>query len=469
MSPEEFKKIPADVKTEDHFYSEKDLTGIFPKLKKVILENKGNKINLSDNLRRMSMLSGLSGSSSGYHADISNSGGASSIGASSTSDKRDRLSIMPDAAIEVHKILSPLPLKRKILADKKLPDGRKVFAKWVERTETKYWPGSVKEDLGEKYMILFEDGYEKLVTKEDIIAADDLLPGCQVNVETDDEGVHQQGVILSRADCSDKADVFYTIQLEGCPPALPETDAEAFSFRKIHLTLPQWRKMRDEMGPQRTNRKSLGEVSLDNLQVGKRCAKPVTPLKKSKPMTPEVQKTPVTRRNKKGGDNVDTSVHEDGETTEVSLAYSSGEEKMDRKTARQQRRGPNRNKLFKGMTFLITQSQRKRDFKEDVAESAMESETEDEADDTLEELPLNRKDLRKKIEDNGGRFLERFPDKEKITDKIIVLSDGVCRTMTYLLSIAFGFERIHFSWVLNSLVDKKLLSRQNYMLQVGYR
>ena len=90
----------------------------------------------------------------------------------------------------------------------------------------------------------------------------------------------------------------------------------------------------------------------------------------------------------------------------------------------------------------------------------MESETEDEAGETLVDPKFNRKDLKKKIQDNGGQVLTKFPgEKEKIPEHVIVISDRMCRTMTYLLSIAYGFERVNFMWIQNCITAKELLPR----------
>ena len=106
-------------------------------------------------------------------------------------------SIMPETTIEPHEVLSPLPKrlwpqnqkksqevrkKKNVSSEdsKKSQNNIKVFAKWVEGTSVKYWPGVIKHqpDIPEdKYLIIFDDGYEKIVKKEDVIRADALTPG----------------------------------------------------------------------------------------------------------------------------------------------------------------------------------------------------------------------------------------------------------------------------------------------------
>ena len=104
------------------------------------------------------------------------------------------------------------------------------------------------------------------------------IPGCQINVEKE-EGVHQVGVLLAYPDCS-QSEIFYTVQLEDMPD-LPETEAEAISSKRVHLTLEQWKKFHAELGLAK-NMGTKSDVSLDNLVSGKRKSKPVTPVKTPK-------------------------------------------------------------------------------------------------------------------------------------------------------------------------------------------
>ncbi len=108
--------------------------------------------------------------------------------------------------------------------------------------------------------------------------------------------------------------------------------------------------------------------------------------------------------------------------------------------------------------------------------SAMESETEADDDEDEEEPENNlstpafeRSKLKQILAQHGGQVLGQFPgDKDKIPENLIVLSDRSCRTMTYLLAIAYGFQRVNFLWVLNSVSAKNLLPVSNYLLPVGF-
>ena len=226
MKPSEFKRMAAsnEFKIEDHFYFGQDIAqDNFVKLRKILTSKKNA-------FRRLSDLSGLTmtTSSSGYRADTSSCGASDS---SNVSKQRDRLSIMPEETIAPHKVLSPLP--KRLWSTPKLPTkidsqdvgnvslvldiGTPVFAKWVERTDIKFWPGTIKGHAdNDKYCIHFEDGYEKDVKSEDILRADGLLPSLAVNVEMY-EGLHQVGVILSFADCSQEGQIFYNVQVDAKP------------------------------------------------------------------------------------------------------------------------------------------------------------------------------------------------------------------------------------------------------------
>jgi len=459
LKPSEFKKVSTLAKNEEHFFipQNKIPQDFNVKLRKLLTTN--NK----DLMRRLSDISGLSGGSSGYNADTSSVGTGSG-----SSSSRDRLSIMPETLIEPHKVLSPLPrrlwpkkqqnaketkvTKCEISSPIKIKDKVKVFAKWIERTDVKYWPGTIKEqeepESEDKYSITFDDGFEKAVKKEDVIRADALIPGCQINVEKE-EGVHQVGVLLAYPDCS-QSEIFYTVQLEDMPD-LPETEAEAVSYKKVHLTLDQWKNIKADLEPKPIGKKS-SDVSLDNLVSGKRRSKPVTPIK-----------TPTKKRAKKGGEHVETSAQSESDRSPTE--NTSDEDKTTPKRTRLPRKP-----LFKNLCFLLTQAKEKENVeKQDLGESAIDSETEDEEDENLEEPKFNRNELKKKILENGGKVLPKFPgEKEKIPEHVIVISDRMCRTMTYLLSVAYGFERVNFMWIQNCITAKDLLPRQNYALQVGF-
>ena len=469
--------------------------------------------------KRLSTFSSLSGTSSGYNAD-------SSSGISSEGSKRDRLSILPEANIAPHNVLSPLPkpsfLKPKaqrktlpqpeLLAPKKdLEVGTRVFAKWVEKTRVKYWPGKIEKiEEDQKYMILFDDDYRKLLKKEDIWPADGLVPGNHVHVvNMEDPATHKSGTILSFADLTTPGKIFYEvqkkskslfdtltlfdfqIQLESATeadpekseanPEKPEADPEKpegdpeepvkkISHEWIFMEPQQWQGVTG--GFPGTPKAKLANVSLDNLVTGKRRSKPVTPMKD----TPTTSKTPKKRG--AAGSNVETSAAEDCSSKNMSVKKKLRKRATDKRNTdlplttddeeRLGQSGSKKSNLFKGLFFMITQGTKGN---LDESDLSMDSETEEEdAADNLKEEVLDKKSLRKKIIEHGGTVLAKFPDqtKEKISSNIIVVTDRMCRTLTYLSAIAFGFERINFTWILNCISAGKLMIRKNYALQVGY-
>ena len=87
----------------------------------------------------------------------------------------------------------------------------------------------------------------------------------------------------------------------------------------------------------------------------------------------------------------------------------------------------------------------------------MDTETEDEERENLVEPKFNKSELRKKIQENGGQVLSKFPgEKEKIPEHVVVISDRMCRTMTYLLSVAYGLlNRDPFAKIANAHLNRR--------------
>lgn len=124
--------------------------------------------------------------------------------------------------------------------------------------------------------------------------------------------------------------------------------------------------------------------------------------------------------------------------------------------------------LFNGMHFLLTQGTRL-DIEND---DYLETETEEDSDhyQSLEEdcNRFSRSELRNLISENGGTVLDAFPgSKEVIPKELIVLSDRACETMTFLLAVTYGFPRVNYLWVKDSVMQNKSLDMRNYFLPVG--
>jgi hypothetical protein len=488
MKTSEYNKLSStDVQVDTHFAIKQEMQ--LKVLKKMLISSSG--------LKRLSDISSLSGGSSGYQGDVSSSTGSSLL-TSSDGSKRDRLSIMPEMNIPSHKTLSPLPKRlltsvkeNKGVDDSTVPTlfpspleaGTPVFAKWVERTNVKFWPGVIQKEVEDsKYSVLYEDGLIKVLKVEDIIPADGLQPGNQVNVEREDEeGIFNVAVLVAYPDCSrEKENIFYQLEFEAVSN-LPQVETKYVSYKMVHLTLEQVKKIKQDLGEATIKN---ADVSLDNLLTGKRRTR--TPSKRTTPAASKGS-TPRSSRGKRGGANVETSVAEEEELEAVpskakkQLAFKRGSKKsLPASTTSEdedvKKTTKPRNKIFKGLTFLLTQGKNipvedKADADDEPSgRNAMDSETEaDDRADQLEVLVLNKTLLQTIIQTHGGHVLDSFPgEKEKIPSHVIVISDRYCRTMTFLLAVAYGFERINFHWIHNCVAAKKLLPRQNYYLQVGF-
>jgi hypothetical protein len=111
------------------------------------------------------------------------------------------------------------------------------------------------------------------------------------------------------------------------------------------------------------------------------------------------------------------------------------------------------------------------------AAAAMDTETEeDESDlneskeDAAAEDTFSRGRLAQVVRSRGGIVLDEFPGERKaVPSDVIVLSDRHCKTMTYLLAVAYGFPRVNFLWVRDCLKANKRLPLKSYMLPVGVR
>ena len=295
-----------------------------------------------------------------------------------------------------------------------------VFAKWTEKTTVKYWPGKIKSILeDQRYMVAFFDGYEKDLKKEEILAANLLVPGNKVNIDVEDN-LYQPGSICSFADCSSANAIFYTVALDSVPN-LPEEGTRSVSHRGMHLSSEQWNEVRPELKSE--PQMKVADVSLDNVICGKRRSKPLTPIKEKSSASTTTPRTP---RRKRGGINVETSATETEESEKpmtekkkqrkrvaskrLETLPATTDDDESTKSKKEAAVGA-KSDLFKNFSFLITQGKHQND--EDF--SALDTETENDEDDgeTLREEVLNRVSLKKQILEHGGHVLARFPDKDK--------------------------------------------------------
>ena len=229
--------------------------------------------------------------------------------------------------------------------------------------------------------------------------------------------------------------------------------AEAISYKKFNISSEQMKEIQKGCGaPLENSRNTVAaDVSLDNLQQGKRSRTTVTPIKS----------TP--RRTKKGGSAVETSVHSAEE--EIIPSVQKRKKSTNRRKTKEQESQPNTSTteddaavkektrkrgrpkkasnqmIFKGMVFLLTQGKNvpKDEYSNNEFESAMEEEEEEEEENEMSTLEFDKKRIRKLLTEFGGKVLDKFPgDKDKIQPNIILISDRYCKTMTYLLAIAYG-------------------------------
>ncbi len=257
------------------------------------------------------------------------------------------------------------------------------------------------------------------------------------------------------------------------------------AYTSIVLTLEQFKIAVADLG----GRYSAPKVSkasvdlaniLDDSSRRKRKERFSTPTKKPQAKSTPAKSTP--RRNKRGGDDVETSAVET-ETTDVEQSgkkrrraatrarkvSSSTEEDSTLvatpKSSQKRVRRPSKkekaaNNLFKGMNFLITRGTKPPAADDDKlwneTEDDDEEEEEDEDEDTIradDEPKMSKSLLTKLVTEHGGRILSSFPcgKYEPTPQQVVVLSDRHCQTMTYLLGVAYKFPLVHFKWAQESV------------------
>eukprot|EP00095_Tigriopus_kingsejongensis_P010633 maker-scaffold1028_size131186-snap-gene-0.56 protein:Tk10633 transcript:maker-scaffold1028_size131186-snap-gene-0.56-mRNA-1 annotation:"PREDICTED: uncharacterized protein LOC593800" len=470
-----------------------------------------------------SLSSSTSASSAGYQAD-----GSSGISSSSGSDarcQRDRLSVMPEMGIVPHNIVAPLPrlssypkagiarpLEKVLdgaLAANKLgtgeprrmaqtpseePGGTKlqlyadchVFAKFVEKTLVNFWPATIlSHEIDDVWKVKFTDGVVKDLRTQDLIPATCLARGHEVNVFFDgkDQGNYKSGKLVSFPDQTDG--LSFQVEFHDSEDA-PAQETRLIAHTKVFLNTDQARYIqRDLGGPWSTPTvsKTGSEISLDNIvDSGRRRTAKVIAM--SSPVsTPK--STP--RGRKRGGPRIETSAVET--ETEDSARKSTMKKRNPRRkifvttddetndetpdsrwpTRRNARKGTPQGEaskpLFKGMKFLLTQGTKS-------TVSHIDTETDDGSDHdqsgTIVEDSFNKREIRRVLEQNGGTVLKSFPGAhQNVPKELLIISERECKTMSFLLSLAYGFPRINFKWVLDSVREHDPLPIKHYHLPVG--
>lgn len=409
--------------------------------------------------------------------------------ASSSSRKRNK-KLLP-RHIRDSRSRSPFPVASQqsvdtnqvsVASTHQISEGSRVFAKWVERTEIRYWPGVVQSILDEKFIVKFEDNYERTLKNGDLIRVDALEPGHQVNVSSEeDQGIFRVAVLLSHPDLSSgksgKPDVSYMVEFEPVEGD-PQVESRLVSYKLFHLSDEQAKIIKRDLGGQYvTPTLGRGDISLDNLVVNKRRSKANTPLKIATPSRGNSRK--------RGGDNAETSVVEaESSATESARTKSnkplaavkgfiSTTEDETGTPSKDRKRKPSSKfteSLFNGMHFILTQSLHLSN-EAAAASSCMETETEEEDENELSTAvtTMNKKEVKKVVLDNGGIVLDEFPGaKQKIPEDLIVISDRYCLTMNYLSGIVHGFKLINYQWVIHSVSARSKLPLRNYLLPIGF-
>ena len=457
-------------------------------------------------------LSSNSASTAGYMGD--NSSGLTS----SSGSCRSRYSLNPYAQIDPHNTVPPLPGRASLRktaamekvsevetpetakkkpampappapppstsneAQKKPPkknksdirEGAKVFAKFKEMTQIRYWPAEVKRnEPDDKWKVeFFDDRAVRDVKSEDLIPALALADGMAVSVLPETDGNFFDGKIDGCADNSKPDRIEYRIVYDEIED-FPLNEREQVSFLNIFLTDKQAKKIKGELGGKWSRPEVRpGDLDLNNVicEDGDKRT---------------LRRTP---RRKKGGEHVETSAADteadspkkDREKAarkkggvpaklKRRLLETSEEEESELEELKDNWKG--RETLFKGIEFVITKGTRK-EISDAYSTVDTEADSDDEdRDDDAEQETFSRSKIRKMLIACGGKVLEEFPGGKKPippSPNLYVLSDRARETMTFLLAVTYGCRRLHVNWVKDSIRLKKQQPVSSYEVQVGF-
>lgn len=363
-----------------------------------------------------------------------------------------------------------------------------VFAKFVERmTLINFWPAIVvKHEEDDLWRVQFTDKVEKILKLQDLIPAVSLVKGHEVNVFLDDKnrGSYQIGKVASFADQTNG--VSYLIEFENASDDETIEETRLVSYDKIFLNTDQTKIIQKALGGPWTasTASSTGaEISLDNIvdsgrrrgaKVGSLLASPLSTANRTPNRTP--------RGRKRGGVHVETSAVdtevEDSAKKSISttikrkstrrrILQTTDEETNDEANGSETVRSTNGKSLalFKGMKFILTQGTK-------TSNDNYDTETDETSDldrsrNDIEEH-FDRLEIAELIRQHGGTVLKTFPGAhQSIPNELHVISDRECRTMTYLLSVAYGFPRINYRWISDSVRERDKLPIKHYTLPVG--
>ena len=199
--------------------------------------------------------------------------------------------------------------------------GMQVFAKWIQKTDVRYYPGIITNEVddedaksgeGEKlFYVKFDDGFERGGLRwDEMIPVGMLEMGNAINVGDSDteEGIYYSAklsaypeFVKEEKECTkrhgSKIDVMYTVDYEktklGC--TIPQFETERISYKRVFLDKNQAFDIMKSLGGYKNPPvlSTLGaEMSLDNLVTRKRRSR----LSSTKIKPPVLLSTPQKKR-----------------------------------------------------------------------------------------------------------------------------------------------------------------------------
>ncbi|TRY68348.1 hypothetical protein TCAL_03055 [Tigriopus californicus] len=395
--------------------------------------------------------------------------------------------------------LPPTPATLKPTLTKSVSDGNPggslhlyadcpVFAKFIERmTLINFWPAIVvKHEEDDLWRVQFTDKVEKVLKLQDLIPAVSLVKGHEVNVFLDEKnrGSYQIGKVASFADQTNG--VAYLIEFENSGDDETTEEARLVSFDKIFLSTDQTKIIQQALGGPWTlsTASSTGaDISLDNIMdSGRRRGAKLGSVLSSPISTPKRTPNRTPRGRKKGGAYIETSAVETEvedtirkstsatfkkKSTRRRILQTTDEDTNDETNGSEafQHINGKSQSIFKGMKFILTQGTK-------TSNDNYDTETDETSDldrsrNDIEEH-FDRAEIAELIRQHGGTVLKTFPGAhQSIPKELLVISDRECRTMTYLLGVAYGYPRVNYRWISDSVRERDTLPIKHYSLPVG--
>ena len=219
--------------------------------------------------------------------------------------------------------------------------GMKVFAKWTQNTDIRYYPGvivnddddenNVEDEGDKKFSVKFDDGFERGGLRwNDMIPVGMLEMGNAVNIDDSDTeaGIYHPATLAAypefvregehEDELGTTIEVMYTVDYEKTKGrcSIPQFDTGRVSYKRVFLDKNQAASIKKNLGGYwnpPSSCPSVAEMTLDNLVSGKRRSRPQsTPNKNcSSTNTPQKRKLVQTEAQKCGhvfGTKLDDSI-----------------------------------------------------------------------------------------------------------------------------------------------------------------